>query len=226
VAEDGQIIMLVRQGRSRVAATVLLAGQERSLVPGQGGFVVIVEDTVVIPGNGTEDTMAVATQTTDVFGGKGAAIRNEQHVVGQRQVLVQQIELFLDGRVAIAVAIEDVTVDREGPEVIDGGGHSNLEHLVFGEVTVGDVGGRQFAVAPQGLGCLGGTRHGRGVGSVEDQVGRVEVETIQGHLGPAQHIVGDTGEDGMALVEEGIESTAESIIVEFVGGQIPDCTFP
>ncbi len=60
------------------------------------------------------------------------------------------------------------------------------------------------------------------IGPVEDQMGGVKVQSVQGHLGLAQDVVGDGREDGMALVEEGVEGASESVVVELVGGNLKE----
>ena len=56
-------------------------------------------------------------------------------------MLVKQINLFFDGGVTIAIAIEHVACHGDGAEFINCGGEANLYHFGFGEVTVGDMGG-------------------------------------------------------------------------------------
>src|SRR5262249_36503297 len=60
------------------------------------------------------------------------------------------------------------------------------------------------------------------IGAIEDQVCSVEVEALRGEFGEAQSLGGDGGEDGVALAEEGIEGTAEAVVVEAVAGGVPE----
>ena len=48
----------------------------------------------------------------------------------------------------------------------------------------------------------------------------VEVESVRGHLGPAENVGGEAGEDGMSLFEEGVEGAAEAVVVECAGGDV------
>ena len=77
-----------------------------------------------------------------MFGGAGAAIGNQEEVVGQIQGVPQQMILLFDAGVAIAVAIVDMTRDGHGAEIIDNGGEPELQHLVFALIASRDVGGR------------------------------------------------------------------------------------
>ena len=54
----------------------------------------------------------------------------------------------------------------------------------------------------------------------------VEVESVRGHLGPAENVGGEAGEDGMSLFEEGVEGAAEAVVVEFAGGDVPEVFGP
>jgi len=121
VAEHREFIMLQRQGRIGFAASLLFAGEKRRIVPGESRLVLVVKGAVVLPGDGAEDGMAVASQAGGVGDGEGAAIGNEQHLVGQRQVIVEQIDLLLNGGAAVVIAVENGTEHRDRAEVVDGG---------------------------------------------------------------------------------------------------------
>lgn len=159
MAEHGEFVVFAGQSRTGVAAALLFAGQERRVGPVQGRFVGVVEGAVIVPQNGAEDVVAVAAESAGVLGGKGAAVGHEQHVRGQQSVGAEQIVLLFDGGVAVAVAVENVAVDGECAEFVDGGGEPDLEHFAVGEVAVGDVGGGKSPL-PRRVACVVG---GRGV---------------------------------------------------------------
>jgi hypothetical protein len=48
------------------------------------------------------------------------------------------------------------------------------------------------------------------------------VEPIQGQVGELQSFGGGAGEDGMTLFEKGVEGTTQAIVVEFIGGEVPE----
>src|SRR5260370_26689450 len=50
----------------------------------------------------------------------------------------------------------------------------------------------------------------------------VEVEAIEGEFTEMDGPGGDGGEDGVTLVEEGIQGTPQAIVVEAVGGDVPE----
>jgi len=53
-------------------------------------------------------------------------------------------------------------------------------------------------------------------------VSGVEVEGLPRQVGEPKRLFGDAGQDGVALAEEGVEGTAEAIIIELVGGDVPE----
>lgn len=86
--------------------------------------------------------MAVRAQPGQMLGGASAAIGNEPQMVGQTQRLTQEVILLFDAAVAVAIAVEEMTSDGHGAEIIDNRGQTELQHLVFGEIAARDVGGR------------------------------------------------------------------------------------
>ena len=138
--------------------------------------------------------------------------------------MAQQGEGLVDGGVAVAIAVQDVAEDRQGTQVIDDGTDSDLDQLdilstvAIGEVSWWEVGagsrGRQREVVRAWL--------GRVVGAAEVQVSRVEVEAFAGQVSKPERLLGDVGQDGVALAEEGVESPAEAVVVELVDGDVPE----
>jgi hypothetical protein len=50
----------------------------------------------------------------------------------------------------------------------------------------------------------------------------VEAEALRREFGKAEGLGGDGGEDGVPLCEEGIEGAAEAVVVEALGGDVPE----
>jgi hypothetical protein len=50
----------------------------------------------------------------------------------------------------------------------------------------------------------------------------VEVEAVAWQVGQVEGLSGDRGQDGVTLAEEGVEGSAEAVIVEGVGGDVPE----
>jgi hypothetical protein len=50
----------------------------------------------------------------------------------------------------------------------------------------------------------------------------VEVESVAWQVGQVQSLGSDRGQDGVALGEEGVEGSSQAVIVEAVGGDIPE----
>ena len=48
------------------------------------------------------------------------------------------------------------------------------------------------------------------------------MEPVERQLGQLQRLGRGAGEDGMAVFEKGVERTAQAIVVEFVGGEVPE----
>ena len=48
------------------------------------------------------------------------------------------------------------------------------------------------------------------------------MQPVQGQAGVLQGLSRGAGENGMTLLEKGIEGTAQAIIVELVGGEVPE----
>ena len=86
--------------------------------------------------------MAVRAQRGQMLGGTGAAIGNEEQIVGQMQEVLQEVILLLDAGVPVAIAVVEMTGDGDGAEIIDDGSQAELQQLVFALIAAGDVGGR------------------------------------------------------------------------------------
>src|SRR5215471_10835222 len=81
-----------------------------------------------MPSHGAQGIEAVAVQAMDVIGGIGAAVGDHEQAGGQRQVLLQELELFEDGASAVAVSIQALTEDGQTALAIDHGGEADLNH--------------------------------------------------------------------------------------------------
>ena len=57
---------------------------------------------------------------------------------------------------------------------------------------------------------------------MKDNVGRVVVQAVETDVKSLGDVEGQAGADGMALVVKGIEGTAQAVVGEFVGGNVPD----
>src|SRR5947209_5729167 len=122
----------------------------------------------------------------------------------------------------MTLAIQALTEDGQGALLVDDRSETNVDHVVVGEITVADMGGRQLAVATQFVQGRDRAGSGAGVGPVEDQVGGVEMQVLQGQAGQSQGLGRAAGENGVALLEEGVKGTAEAVVVKLVGGQVPE----
>jgi hypothetical protein len=126
---------------------------------------------------------------------------------------------------SVAVAVEDVGADRQGAEFVDGAGQTELQHLVAALIAARDVGRRLANRLDQPVDRLQGRRGpwlGRVVGAVKDEMGGVEVKTIERRFGEPKDGLGDVGEDVVPLVGEGVESAGEPVVVELLGRHVPE----
>ena len=86
-------------------------------------------------------------QAADMLGGVGAAVGDHQKAGRQRQVLLQEVELFGDGAAAIALAVQTLTENRQTTQAVNHGGESDLNHEVRTDIAVADMGRRQERIA-------------------------------------------------------------------------------
>src|SRR5262245_22997071 len=119
MTQHRQLVMFPRQGGGTGAAALLFQREVTGPLPVQVVAVGIVQGTIVIPRSGAQDGEPLPLTAGDMTGREGAAIGNEQELP-QRQVLVQEGELFGDGAMAVVIAIGGVTEKGYGTEVVDG----------------------------------------------------------------------------------------------------------
>jgi len=129
--------------------------------------------------------------------------------------------LLFDAGVAVAVAVEEVTGTGTGPRSSVTAVTPSWSIFVLGEVAATDV-GRCVAEVVKSCSSRRGSRLGVLIGTIQDEVSDIEVTLLEGEFAEAQHFVGDVGEDGVAVFEEGVEGAAEAVVVEFVGGNVPE----
>ena len=58
------------------------------------------------------------------------------------------------------------------------------------------------------------------VSAVENEMGRIEVAVFEREMSESQHRASDLGKDGVAMLEESIETAGEAVIVEFFGRDV------
>src|SRR5260370_42318617 len=94
------------------AAAALFDGQEAGLLPVQLVGVSVIHGLIIIPAHGAQGIEPVMVQTANVIGGVGAAVRDHQQTGGQRQMLLQELELFSNSAAAVALPVQALTEDR------------------------------------------------------------------------------------------------------------------
>ena len=100
-----------------------------------------VNRLIILPLAGAQAVMPVLAEPGQMLGRAGAAIGNQEQIVRQLQEVPQEMILLFDAGVTVAIAVEEMARDGNGAKIIDDGGQSELEHLVFAEVAARDVGG-------------------------------------------------------------------------------------
>ena len=134
--------MLVWQGRACVSPPLLLQGQVTGYLPVELGRVRVVQDTVVGPRYRAEHVAVVTVQVCDVLGRESAAVGDEQRPRSQDVLGQQPIGVLADGGVTVAIAVQGLAQNGDGPKFIDHAGDADLNE--FGVVTMAmcDVRGR------------------------------------------------------------------------------------
>src|SRR4051794_28366779 len=113
-----------------------------------------------------------------------------------------------------AVAIAALTEKGNRTEFIHHGSNTNLDELGVITIAMRDVSRGDIPAASRGPGSGRRSWLRRLIGSVEDEVGGIEVEAVAGEVGELEGLDSDSGEDGVTLTEEGIEGTAQAVVVE------------
>src|SRR5262245_16575328 len=135
---------------------------------------------ILVPSHGAQGVEAVAVQAADMVGGIGAAVGDHEQAGGQRQVLVQELELFEDGASAVAVSVQALAENGQTALAVDHGGEADLNHELLAGIAVADVSGGQLCIPAESGQGRSRTWLRRRVGSREDQVGRVKMQPSKG----------------------------------------------
>src|SRR5437868_5584710 len=132
-------------------------------------------------------------------------------------MVVEEFELFVDGSVPVAIAIDRMAEDRDTALVIDHRGDADMNHAAIAEIALGDVSGRQETIAGhrklvrlQEV-ILKGPRKGILVDATEEKIRGVEVKAIQREVGELQGAKSGVSDDGMAFGEEGVQGASQAI---------------
>src|ERR1022692_1547131 len=156
-------------------------------------------------------------------GGKGAAVGDHEQTLGQGQVMLKQLEMLMDGGVAVLVAAEHMSENGDGAELVDDRGGADLDHfLVLDLVAVRDVSGiDERGRSKRHYGYIRSTWLRGRIAAFEEHMGGIEVNAFEGQFGQSQGMHGGGGLNGMPLVEEGVEGSAQTVVVELVGRDVP-----
>jgi hypothetical protein len=140
VAEHGEFIGVAWQGRVALSAAALFDGQVAGFMPAQAMVVSVINSALVWPLGGAEHLLVVAMQAGNVLQRTGPAIGDHEHVLRQADVFTNQTVRLVDGRMAIAVAVETVSENGHSAKVIDDGQWAEENRFAVGGVAVTDVG--------------------------------------------------------------------------------------
>src|ERR1039457_5177836 len=183
----------------------------------------VIEVLKIAPVRGAKCVVAVPMQTGDMTGGKSAAVGDHEQTLGQGQVMLKQLEMLMDGGVAVLVAAEHMGENGDGAELVDDRGGADLDHfLVLDLVAVRDVSGvDERGRSKRHYGYIRSTWLRGRIAAFEEHVGRIEVNAFERQFGQSQGMHGGGGVNGVPLVEEGVEGSAQTVVVELVGRDIP-----
>ncbi len=106
----------------------------------------VIDGTVVFPLPGHKRAIAGIVQAHEMLERVSAAVGDQEHVVGQSQVLLRQQEGLVDGRMAVLVAVEAVCQHRQGAVVVNDGELADLHHLAVVRVAVTAKSRRQQSI--------------------------------------------------------------------------------
>jgi len=128
--------------------------------------------------------------------------------------------------VAVLVTVQTLAQERNRSQFVDHGSDADLDEFGVIPIPVGDmswanvatVGGRPRSVLRAGFGGL--------IGSIEVQMGRVKVQTVEGEFRQVDYLGSNRGLDGVALGEKGVQGSSQAIIVETVRGDVPEVVRP
>jgi hypothetical protein len=164
----------------------------------------------------------VAVQACNVFGGEGAAVGDHQGTWPQQPLGEQPVTLLADGYVAVEVAVETLPQEWDCTQLIHHRSEADLNEFGVIPIAARDVSRRNVGTTVRGPGSVGRSWLRGLVGPVKDEVGRVEVQAVKGEFGEVDGLGGYGSQDGVALGEEGVERPPQAVIVETVGGDVPE----
>src|SRR5262249_57127568 len=105
----------------------------------------------------------------------------------------------------------------DGAQCIHEGGNADLDKLGLIPIAMGDVSRRNVRRLRGWPGHLRRPWHGRLVSSVEDKVGGIKVEAIEGQFGELDDLGGDSREDRVAFGKGGVKGSAQAVVVQALG---------
>ena len=113
-----------------------------------------------------------------MLGREGAAVGNEQRP-GPQEVRGQQpIGGLADGGVTVAIAVQGLAQDRDGPQFIDHGGDADLNKFGVVPMTMRDVRGGYVGRVGWWPGVVGWAWLRGVISAIEDEVCRIKVQSV------------------------------------------------
>jgi hypothetical protein len=122
--------------------------------------------------------------------------------------------------VAIVIAVQALAQEGDGPEVVHHYSNADLNELGVIPMPVRDVSWGEVISRRPGSGRRSWPRGLVGPG--ENEMGGVEVEAVEREVGEADGPGSDGRQDGVALAEESVEGSAQTVVVEALGGDVPE----
>ena len=182
MSEHGQFVVLLGQGRAGVPPPLLLQRQVAGSLPVELCRVRVVQGAVVGPGDRAEHRTVVPVQAGDVLDREGAAVGDQQGSRPQQIFGQQPVALLANSGVAVAIAVQALAQDRDGPQFIDHRGEADLDEFGVVPIAVRDVSGGYVGRVRGWPGVVGWAWLGGLISAVEDEVGRIEVQAVRGRV--------------------------------------------
>src|ERR1700676_5103797 len=122
----------------------------------------------------------------------------------------------------VAIAVQGLAQNGDGPKFIDHTGDADLDAFGFVPMAMRDVRGGYVVRVRWRPEVVGWAWLGGVISAGEAAVCGIEVPSVAWPIGEVKGLGSDGGEDGVALGEEGIECAAKAIVVEAGGWDVPE----
>ena len=219
--------MLPRQVAGRVASPLLFTRKVTHFAPRDLLELLVEQLAEIVPRRRTQGVITRIAQPQQMADRKRAAVGDHRQL--QRlQMFLDQRQLFVHGGASVLIAVDRVAEQRQRTEFIDEGAQPDMRHprtlgSVVGAAAFGDVSRFERRVAVHHVAVDdAGPRLGLFVHAFKENVRGIVMQFVERHVEAVRDFQSQRRENGMALVEERIERSSQSIIVDLLDRHVPD----